>query len=379
LHPPYQEAQESRSVKTGIGHQGLLAMTWLQAALFLWSAQASAFGADAVGAATVEPPAIGMTGASASSGVLQQAPPETLQKAQEISAIAARSGAYVWEAPHPRAILVAVHGMTQQGGCFDTLARRLNAEGFTVVAMDLRGHGKWFYSSQLSSRSIVSYTRSAADLVELSTSLKAAYPAVPLFCIGESVGCGVTTLAASTHPELFDGIVLASTGSKPHAYNPFLVVPDFVVGITHLHKQMDVCRYIRRYSSEDRRITSEMIGDKLSRTTLTAKEILQTAAFIRRIPSFASKLRADMPVLVIQGEHDRIVTSASAREVMRHIPSADKKMVVIPNCGHILLGTEYLKQPVVGQLVDWLVSETDASRQPIASASMLLHEQSDSP
>jgi lipase len=37
--------------------------------------------------------------------------------------------------------VVCVHGLTQHGGVFDALARRLVASGHFVVAVDLRGHG----------------------------------------------------------------------------------------------------------------------------------------------------------------------------------------------------------------------------------------------
>jgi pimeloyl-ACP methyl ester carboxylesterase len=37
--------------------------------------------------------------------------------------------------------VVCVHGLTQHGGVFDALARRLVASGRSVVAVDLRGHG----------------------------------------------------------------------------------------------------------------------------------------------------------------------------------------------------------------------------------------------
>lgn len=38
--------------------------------------------------------------------------------------------------------VVCVHGLTQHGGVFDALARRLTESGRAVVAVDLRGHGE---------------------------------------------------------------------------------------------------------------------------------------------------------------------------------------------------------------------------------------------
>jgi alpha-beta hydrolase superfamily lysophospholipase len=257
--------------------------------------------------------------------------------------------------------------MTQQGGCFSHLAQQLNAEGYTAVAMDLRGHGKWFHSVDDGEKRRVSYPKSAQDLLALAAELRSSYPGLPIFGVGESVGAGVMTLAAGQKANAFDGIVLVSAGTRPHTYNPIMVTRDFVVGIVDLDKQLDIRKYITHYSSEDPRITKEMITDQLSRTTLTGKEILQTAAFIRKTPRSATKLPEQLPVLILQGQIDKIVATSSVKSILRHIHSANKKLVIIPHCGHILLGTAYLKQPVVKQLTDWLQAETQAHPHTVAA------------
>jgi lipase len=46
-----------------------------------------------------------------------------------------------WGPPGPRAV-VCIHGVTQHGGVFRDLAERLATSGRSVIAVDLRGHGK---------------------------------------------------------------------------------------------------------------------------------------------------------------------------------------------------------------------------------------------
>lgn len=259
-----------------------------------------------------------------------------------------------------RGIVVAVHGTTQQSECFKTIGRCLADNGFIVVAMDLRGHGKWFFSSnEFSSGNEINYKRSIQDLLTISRQLKMLNPKLPLFCIGESVGSAVVVRAASVHRDLFDGIVLASAGTIPRFYNWKMVSVDFVKGITDLNKPLDVSQYITRYSSEDPRITHEMVTDPLSRTMLTGKEILRTGHFIRSTASYARKLTPNISVLILQGADDQIVRPSSIEPILRHLPSSDKKLVVISSCGHILLGTAYLKQSVVHSLTSWLNFQTD--------------------
>ncbi len=267
-------------------------------------------------------------------------------------------GVRTWWAPKQRAIVCAVHGMTAQSGCFETLAKYLNAAGFSLVAMDMRAHGIWFYSSDPDQpKRKLSFVCTASDLNELAQRIKRAYPAVPLYCIGESLGSSVVTLAASKNPGLFDGIVLACPGTRPCLYNPFLVASDFFKEITNLDRQFDVAKYINRYSSEDARITDEMCTDKLCRTTLTGREVLMTLWFLRKASRFAGRLPANTPVLVIQGAEDRILRFSSAAAVVRSIPGNNKKLVVIPSCGHVLLGTQYLRPYIANQIIDWLLGE----------------------
>lgn len=301
--------------------------------------------------------------------ILTSAPPDTRAsepvippEGDTLNSLSGMSGVREWPAAHPRAIVCAVHETTQQSGCFESLSRYLNAAGFTLVAMDLRAHGYWFHEAdQSQSRARLDYSRSAQDLQQLAVRVKKCSPSLPLFCIGESVGAGVATLAASRAPDLFAGIILASPGTRPNLFNPLMVARDFFEGITDLDRQLDVSGYITRYSSEDARITKEMCTDKLSRTTLSGKEILKTAAFIRRTPRFASLLPPQTRVLVLQGKDDHMVRLSSIKAILRKVPSSDKKLVVFPNCGHILLGTAYLKEPVLQTLVGWLKKETNGT------------------
>jgi len=274
---------------------------------------------------------------------------------------------YEWrtKAQRPRGTVLAVHGTTQQGGCFESLFHYLNDAGFNVVAMDLRGHGRSYFSHDPhNSRHEISYSRSADDLARISKHLKTASPRLPLFCIGESVGAGVVVRAASEHPDLFDGIILAAAGTSPHVFNfnPGMIAHDLVKGLSDLDRPLDVADYIRKYSSDDPRVTKEMVDDPLSRTMLTGKEILQTGAFIHKTPHQAKLLAPNISVLLINGGDDGIVKAESTQAILNNIRSRDKKLINVPGCGHVLLGTSYLKKAVVSPVTEWLIYETDTSQ-----------------
>jgi alpha-beta hydrolase superfamily lysophospholipase len=258
-----------------------------------------------------------------------------------------------------RGVVVMVHGTTQHSGSFELFANHLSSLGFKVVAYDMRGHGRWYHNQRaFDEGGNVNYSRSSQDLIVLLTHLRVKYPTLPLFCVGESIGGAVAVRAGSANPGLCDGLVLVSPGTKPCTFNPVMVAKDFVKGITHLDRLMDVTRYITRYSSDDNRVTKEMVTDPLSRTELTGKEVLQTGYFISTTPKFAGKLADHISVLIIQGEEDRIVSANTIKSIYKHLHSKNKTVVYLPDCGHVLLGTSFLKPQVVSSISQWLVERS---------------------
>ncbi|MBX9689529.1 MAG: lysophospholipase [Candidatus Obscuribacterales bacterium] len=255
---------------------------------------------------------------------------------------------------------------TRRQLCFGTLAQHLASQGFVFIGLDLRGHGERFYKAfagQPNHR--VDYDKSADDLGTLLTKVHATYPNLPVFCLGESVGAAVATHCAGRHKGLMDGIILCSPGTRPRVFNPFMVVPDFIKGITHLDIPMDVSKYIDHYSSDDKRVSDEMIADPLSRIKMTPKEILRTAFFIRTTPEAAKEVAPDVPVLIVQGELDGIVSKKSTNAILKNLPGDNKQLVEFKDAGHVLLGTSYLKPQVVDSVTKWLTEQTAANRTKV--------------
>lgn len=262
-----------------------------------------------------------------------------------------------------QAVVVAVHGTTQHAGSFNTLAQQLCKHGFIFIGLDLRGHGQRFYKAfkgQPNHR--VDYEKSADDLGNLVKKVRASYPGLPVFCLGESVGAAVSTKCMGKYKGIADGLILCSPGTRPRVFNPFMVVPDFIKGVTHLDDPMDVSRYIDHYSSDDRRVSDEMIQDPLSRIKLTPKEILRTAFFIRTTPELAKDVDPKLPVLIVQGELDGIVSKRSTHSIIKNLPGENKELVEFKDAGHVLLGTSYLKPEVVNSVTKWLCEHSDAAR-----------------
>lgn len=268
-----------------------------------------------------------------------------------------------------RATIVMVHGTTQHAGSFGVLANHLTDRGFRVVAMDLRGHGERFHNNDGdASEKRVDYAKSAEDLASVFRQLRKDDPEGRIFCIGESVGATVATHAAGQAPKTIDGLILCSAGIRPRVYNfnPLMVAGDFLSHIWRLDHKLDVTRYILRYSSDDSHVSQEMVADPLSRVSMTGREILQTGWFLRSCPEAAKHVDARLPVLIVQGELDGIVSGRTVKAILKNFPSNDKQIVTFKGAGHVLFGTSFLKPAVVRTLTAWLEERSAAGNHATA-------------
>jgi alpha-beta hydrolase superfamily lysophospholipase len=253
---------------------------------------------------------------------------------------------YHWknETPIPRGTVLMVHGLTQRACSLHRLANQLAASGFQVYGIDLRGHGWWHFCHH---NGDVGYScdfqQSVQDVDAVLLTLREQYPGLPLFMIGESIGASVVLRAAVDSPGTVNGLVLAGTGSKLCHVKFAWVASDLLRNHFRLHHQINIVRYQLKYGSDDPLVMEETLKDPLQRRSVTLGEMMQVSKFIGKNRKYARSLNSNVSALVIQGSEDHTLQPKSARKVFDAIPTDDKQMVVVPKCGHILLGIDHIK------------------------------------
>ena len=270
---------------------------------------------------------------------------------------------YEWknsEISNPESIVVVIHGAAQQAGSVDVFARRLAAFGYLVVAPDLRGDGRWKTmpvaagTQANSGGAFGDFVKSCQDLNSLLTLLRSKYPHTSLYCVGESAGATVVLSAVSQDDKNVKGIILLAAGCQPHLHSPGSMGSGFIGKLLNVTQPVDMSNYITKYSSDDKRVGQEMISDPLSKNSLSALELLGTLNFITKAPQFAASMPKAVPALVMQGQLDQIVEPSSAQKVFSILKTTDKKFIMLPESGHILIGTSYLKPTVFYPILQWL-------------------------
>ncbi len=111
-----------------------------------------------------------------------------------------------WDAPHPTAIIVALHGMSDYSNAFDMPGTWWATQGITTYAYDQRGFGRapnpglWAGGDAL-----------RQDLSDFVAAVRAAHPGIPVFALGESMGGAVVLSSlASADPPNIDGTILVA-------------------------------------------------------------------------------------------------------------------------------------------------------------------------
>lgn len=228
--------------------------------------------------------------------------------------------------------VVLLHGFAATMHTWDDLAPLFAPEEFTLHLLDLKGHGgstirgEGDYSPLRNARIIAAYIRSRA-LEDITL-------------IGHSFGGTVALLTAIDCPEI-TRLILIGAPAFPQKMPPFMrllrlpfigpllinAVPAERIARAGLetafyHREDITGQLIERYAAGYRR---RGFARGLARTV---RQILppNAAQFIARYCALS------IPVLLLWGEHDRVVGPWQGERLHRELRNS--RLVIIPDCGH---------------------------------------------
>ena len=132
----------------------------------------------------------------------------------------------LWEAAHPRAVIVAIHGGMAHSGDYATVGTYFRAQEVTTISFDLSGHG---HKARID---IPHFSIFMDDVERMLSWTRAEYPTLPVFLMGHSMGALIAThLEITGRLGTFDirGVILSS----PYYANA-IPVPALVVRLSSL-------------------------------------------------------------------------------------------------------------------------------------------------
>jgi pimeloyl-ACP methyl ester carboxylesterase len=223
--------------------------------------------------------------------------------------------------------IVLVHGFGGSTYSYRRLAPIL-AERHRTIAVDLKGYGY----SQRDPHTGLSHT----DQVTMLRSLLREMDVRNAVLVGHSMGGAVVQRFAATYPEMVDALVLAASVAGDERYRRAVPPPILVKPMAPIIAAL-VSRRLLALSFFDPTLLTDELRDAYLRPIRlrgTLDGILRSGREAARDPAF-DRSRITMPVLLLNGAHDRVVPLRTAQHLRALMPQA--RLVVIERAAHLLL------------------------------------------
>jgi alpha-beta hydrolase superfamily lysophospholipase len=250
-----------------------------------------------------------------------------------------------------RRIIIGCHGMGGDGEYFTLLADQIVEQtNSAFYIMDYRGHGR----SEGAKGDIKKFELYLEDLKEFITFIQQKNPNIPLLILGESMGGIVSINFVARNPEIFSGIIEFAPAVRLHL-TAFSIVDAFkAVGYFFVYLFAPGKPVIGSKGREDVGVRNE-IHQQYDRTNLyhleavSPRYILQLNKFSKI--SYKSGFKIKAPIIIFQGEGDKLVSVEGVKIFFGTVASEDKELVLYPEAYHVLF-----TDPYAGDLWDKLRS-----------------------
>lgn len=236
----------------------------------------------------------------------------------------------------PSAQVVVSHGYAEHGGRYRHVAEALTAGGFGVWIPDHRGHGR----SEGPRADIESVEAAVSDLDLFFDLVAEESPGSPLFLVGHSMGGLIATAYAEEHQDRLRGVALS--GALVH------VAPE-VVALADLEEIPDLG--LADAVSSDPAVVQAYKDDPLVYLGPPPRGFLRSAGQVEEVRAGLGKIT--VPVLVMHGSGDLLVSPQALRDVVAGVSSEDLTARLWPGLWHEIFN-EPSHDLVLAFLTSWI-------------------------
>jgi len=234
--------------------------------------------------------------------------------------------AYIWvPETEPRAILQIEHGMSEHVLRYDEFARDLCEHGVLVAGQDLLGHGKSVtdpsnlgYFAEKDGNTVL-----LKDIQTLEKIVKEKYPAIPYFLLGHSMGSFKVRQYMAGYGNGLSGAIVMGTAVHPGGMAGFAAILTRIIALFKGWKYRSPFIWNLACGSNNERFGKKEGFEWLSRRKenvdrynadplcgfmFTLNGFYNLFESLRQLadPSYVSKMKKDLPVLIVSGTEDPV-------------------------------------------------------------------------
>jgi alpha-beta hydrolase superfamily lysophospholipase len=222
-----------------------------------------------------------------------------------------------WDADRPRAIIVALHGMSDYSEAFDLPGPYWAAHGITTYAYDQRGFGRapdpgvWAGAGAM-----------RADLDDFVDAARTKYPGVPVYALGESMGGAVVLSAlASAHPPHVEGAILVapavwSRDDMPMLYRAALWLAAHVMPAAHFSGQG-----LHIVACDNIAVLRKLSRDPVYQHSARADQVYGLVNLMDEARNAPEHLSNPPPMLFLYGAKDQVIPAKPTEAVIGELGS----------------------------------------------------------
>ena len=258
-----------------------------------------------------------------------------------------------WDPEHPRAVIVALHGMGDYSEAFSMPGPWWAAHGITTLAYDQRGFGRAPHAGLWAGGDAL-----RMDLCDFVDAAHRRYPGVPVYALGESMGGAVVLSAlAAGRPLHVSGVILAAPAvwareDMPLSYRLALWLAAHTVPWLHVSGEG-----MRIWPSNNVPLLIKLHNDPVFQHSVRADQIYGLVNLMDAARAAPHHLSDTPPMLFLYGAHDQVIPAAPTKAVIAALGS-EARVIRFPKGYHMLLRD--LDAKIVWKTIaDW-ISRTDA-------------------
>jgi alpha-beta hydrolase superfamily lysophospholipase len=283
-----------------------------------------------------------------------------------------------WPVEKPSAIVQIVHGGAEHAGRYNSLARALNRQGYTVYAEDHRGHGR---TGEINTKlgdmgEANAFERVCDDVLSLGRRATTENPGVPLVIIGHSLGSLITQRILLQHSEEYAAAVLSGSpdimgiaegAELVHAevnrvgrdqvseVLDAATVENFAAAIPDAESPYD-------WLSRDREQVKLYADDPWCGYALCTgvwQDLIAAMLVTTEVSAVAAALRKDLPIYILSGSDDPVHADWTAIDrLAANYRDCGVQDITIKNYngGRHEMFNEVNRDEVIAELLDWLVN-----------------------
>ena len=239
----------------------------------------------------------------------------------------------------PAGSIVALHGWGDHSGIIARhTAEPLTSAGYALYAPDMRGHGR----REGLRGHVDRWSSLLNDLARLLAMVRREHPGVPLYLMGHSLGGQLALSYCTQTSDPANGLILICPALHAHAPWWERLGARVVAAVRPTQVLFEKPNYAA-YREDP--MADRMIG--------TARLLTEMLGAMER--TFAALDKVLLPLHVIAGRHDHVVSVPEVEDLLRRVGSAEKQLKVYEATAHNPFDQPDAPQVLAG-LLAWLES-----------------------